>query len=442
VAARLSTPRSRVIATASALLLLALAARVVYVLATHTFVATHDERSYNTLASVLARGHGWAYHKSAFRPPGYPLFLAGIYAVLGVPNHDWTAPRLVEAVVATIGVGLIGLMALQIAGRTAMLITLGIGALYIPLVLVGVSLLTESLLVPLILAATNCALRSRTVTRRYPWILAAGFFSGLAALTRGNGIVVGVALALLVWTGTPRLSWRAILAPVTLVLVAALTIMPWTIRNANAQHAFVPVTTEAGATLAGTYNDYSATKRYIWEPSGYHNYDAIKNNRHLTEAQQSSRLTAAVIGYIGRHPTALPAAMFWNTMRLLDLQGRRVSRMTALTDVNVGSTWADLAVVSFWLVAALAIVGCFTAAARRIPRAFWILPFLLWLSVAPVTTGTPRFRSALEPFVIMLAALGVQAIVAALVRGRKRARVSDAGPPIGSHRGIPAVEPG
>jgi hypothetical protein len=99
-------------------------------------------------------------------------------------------------------------------------------------------------------------------------------------------------------------------------------------------------------------------------------------------------------------------------------------------------------VVSFWLVAALAIVGCFTAAARRIPRAFWILPFLLWLSVAPVTTGTPRFRSALEPFVIMLAALGVQAIVAALVRGRKRARVSDAGPPIGSHRGIPAVEPG
>jgi hypothetical protein len=48
----------------------------------------------------------------------------------------------------------------------------------------------------------------------------------------------------------------------------ALTIMPWTIRNANAQHAFVPVTTELGATLSGTYNDYSATKRFIWEPSG------------------------------------------------------------------------------------------------------------------------------------------------------------------------------
>ena len=76
-----------------------------------------------------------------------------------MPNHDSTDPRLVEAVVATIGVGLIGLMALQLAGRTAMLITLGIGALYIPLVLVGESLLTESLLVPLILAATNCALR-------------------------------------------------------------------------------------------------------------------------------------------------------------------------------------------------------------------------------------------------------------------------------------------
>ena len=63
--------------------------------------------------------------------------------------------------------------------------------------------MTESLFVPLVLAGVNCALRSRAASHRYRWIVAAGLFCGLAGLTRGNGIVVGFALAALVWTGRP-----------------------------------------------------------------------------------------------------------------------------------------------------------------------------------------------------------------------------------------------
>jgi hypothetical protein len=114
--------------------------------------------------------------------------------------------------------------------------------------------------------------------------------------------------------------------------------------------------------------------------------------------------------------------MFWNTMRLLDLQGRRVSRMTAHTDEDATASIADLGVFSFWILAALAIAGGFTGLARRVPRVLWIVPLLLWLSVAPVTTGTPRFRAALDPFVILLAAFGLQALVTALVRRRGPSR--------------------
>jgi hypothetical protein len=194
--------------------------------------------------------------------------------------------------------------------------------------------------------------------------------------------------------------------------------MPWTIRNANAQHAFVPVSTELGNTIKGTYNSFSARHRFIWSGRGYKDYNAISNNPNLTEAQRDSRWTSAVISYIGRHPAALPEAMFWNTLRLLDLQGRRVSRMTAHTDEDATAQVADIGVVSFWIIAALAIVGGFTSAARRVPRVLWIVPLLLWLSVAPVTTGTPRFRAALDPFVILLAAFGLQALAKARVRGR------------------------
>lgn len=415
---RQATPRARLLSLTALLLVLALAVRVGYVLHTHNFVPTQDGRSYHNLASGLAEGHGWELGSSAFRPPGYPFFLAGIYTLVGVPHDVWTSARLVEALVATLTVGLIGVMALQVAGRAAMLITLAIGAVYVPLVLVGMSVMTESLFVPLILAATNCALRSRTSVHRIRWIIGAGAFAGLAALTRGNGVVVGLALAFLVWTGRPRMSRRAILGPGLLLAVMVLTIAPWTIRNAIAQHAFVPVTTELGTALKGTYNNRSAKQRFRWWGYGYPNYRKIEQDTHQTEAQKDSRLISAVASYLGEHPAYLPEAMFWNTMRLLDLQGRSLSRLTARTDVNATAGFADAGVYSFWLVGLLALLGCLTPAVRRVPRALWIVPLLIWASEAPVTTGTPRFRAALEPFVILLAALAIQTAATALIRPR------------------------
>ncbi len=404
--------------------MLALVVRIGYVLHTTHYRPVTDALSYNILASGLARGHGWVYGSTAYVPPGYPFFLAGIYDLVGIPHGVWTAPRIAEAFVATVTILLAGLMALQLAGRVAMLITLAIGALYVPLVLVGVSLMTESLFVPLMLAAINCALRSRAAEHRYRWIAAAGLCCGLAALTRGNGIVVAFALGFLVWTGRPRWSLRAIAGPALLLAVMALTISPWTIRNAVTEHQFVPVTTELGLTLAGTYNDHSARERFIWE-FAYPNYRAIKKNPRLTDAQRSNQLISAVFDYLGRHPAYLPEATFWNTMRLLDLQGRRVSRMTARNDTRATARFADLAVVNFWLVALLAIAGLFTKAVRRIPRAFWLTPFLLWLSIAPLSTGTPRFRAALDPFVILLAAVAIETIAMALLRRRGTHRSAD-----------------
>jgi 4-amino-4-deoxy-L-arabinose transferase-like glycosyltransferase len=421
---RTATPRGRYLTAALSLLALALLVRVAYVLHTTNYRPVTDALSYNILASGLARGHGWVYGSSAYVPPGYPFFLAAIYHLVGIPHGVWTAPRIAEAFLATVTVLLAGLMALQLAGRAAMLIALAIGALYVPLVLVGVSLMTESLFVPLVLAAVNCALHSRAAEHRYRWIAAAGLFCGLGGLTRGNGIVVGFALAVLVWTGRPRWSLRALGGPATLLLVMALTISPWTIRNAITEHQFVPVTTELGLTLAGTYNNHSARERFIWE-FAYPNYRAIKKNPRLNDAQQSNQLISAVFGYIGRHPAYLPEAIFWNSMRLLDLQGRRVSRMTAFNDTRATARFADLGVISFWITGLLAIVGLFTNAVRRIPRAFWLTPLLLWLSVAPLSTGTPRFRAALDPFVILLAAVAIETIAMAMVRRRAARRSAD-----------------
>ncbi|MDQ6606340.1 MAG: glycosyltransferase family 39 protein [Actinomycetota bacterium] len=401
-------------ATIGTLIFVALVARVGYVLDTWKFIPHNDPQVYDWLGKGLANGHGWVMGSSAYRPPAYPFYLAFIYKVIGVPQASynlvttrfggWTGVRLVEALVAVVTVLLLAWLAEQLAGRTVALVALAVGAVYLPLIMVGVSLMTESLLVPLVLGAVNFAVRARTAERPTRWILLAGLFSGLAALTRGNGIVVGIGLAFLVWTGRPIWARRSLARPLLLLAVTAVTIMPWTIRNAIAQHQFVPVTTELGATLTGTYNHVAAKHHYQWEAGHrFNDYRAIRRNKELTEAQRSDQLVSAVFGYIGKHPTAVPATMFWNTVRLFDLQNRFTSRQSAHTDVYASKNAADLGVYSFWLVGLLAIAGLFTKAARKIPRVLWVIPFLLWLSEAPITTGTPRFRAVLDPFFILLA---------------------------------------
>jgi 4-amino-4-deoxy-L-arabinose transferase-like glycosyltransferase len=412
---------------AGGLLLLALIVRVGYVLHTQNYKAVLDAGSYDLLGKGLAQGHGWVLGPSAYRPPGLPFFLAGVYLIIGVPHGAWTEARIVLALLSTVTVALIGLMALQVAGRRIALVAMAIGAVYVPLVLVGTSLMTEALFVPLVLGATCCALHARSASHRFRWVIAAGFLTGLAALTRGNGLVVGVALAVVVWKVRPRWSWRAAAAPALLLAIMALMVSPWTIRNAIAQHAFVPVTTEIGTTLTGTYNDAAAKHHFIWVIGGYHNYHAIKTNFHVNEATRNARLVRAVFHYLRQHPTYVVQATFWNTVRLADLQGSFVWRRSARTDTDATAVFADLGVYCFWAVGLLAIGGLFTRAARRVPLSLWSVPFLIWLSEAPITTGTPRFRAALDPFFILLAACAVEAVLSAVGRRLAKERVPEGG---------------
>ncbi len=70
---------------------------------------------------------------------------------------------------------------------------------------------------------------------------------GLAILGRANAIILVLPLAAAVWKGwrpgARRCAWSR-----------RLTVVPWTIRNYETFHAFVPVSTQFGTALAGTYN--------------------------------------------------------------------------------------------------------------------------------------------------------------------------------------------
>ena len=76
-------------AAAWLILLLALLLRVGYMAATPDYKLVHDALDYDHAATSIARGDGWPDSRrpgreTAFRPPAYPVLLAGVYKVAGV----------------------------------------------------------------------------------------------------------------------------------------------------------------------------------------------------------------------------------------------------------------------------------------------------------------------------------------------------------------------
>jgi 4-amino-4-deoxy-L-arabinose transferase-like glycosyltransferase len=402
------------------LVALALVLRLLYVDATPGYQLRHDARDYELHAQSIAVGQGYSRHvaygrPTAFRPPGYPYFLAGVYRVAGVERAPQArrvhVARIAQAFVGTAIVALIGLLAMGLWGRSTGLVATALGAVYVPLILVGGAVMSEPLFAVAMLAAVLAALAHRRSARRYRYAALTGVLAGLAILTRANAVILLVPLAFAVWDGRPRRAWPSLGPPVALVAAAVVTVMPWSIRNTTQLHAFVPLSTQLGSSLAGTYNDQARTDPE--NPGAWRSvkhvpqYAALwREVRTTPEAVLDKRLRAASMRYIADHPFYVAEVGYWNTLRMLDLDGKRRWRATAAT-ITVEARWADAGVWCFWVFALLAVAGIATNAARRAPPFVWAVPALLFLSVVFLAVETPRYRTPLDPFVVLLAAVAL-----------------------------------
>src|SRR4051794_12191846 len=256
--------RTLVLALAAVVILAAaFAIRIAYVDATPGMKIVDDGRDYDTHAVSIARGKGYsktlALRPTAFRPPGFTYLLGGVYRVTGVqdkpaPDRVVVARRL-QIVIGTVLVAMIGLVAMQVWGPVVALVAMGLAAVYVPLVTMSGTIMSEPLFAIWMLGALSAAMAYRRSPHPFRWALIIGVLTGLAILTRANALILLLPLALAVWVGRPRFAVRSLAAPVILVAVAVLVVMPWTIRNYRTVHHFVPVSTQLGSALAGTYND-------------------------------------------------------------------------------------------------------------------------------------------------------------------------------------------
>jgi 4-amino-4-deoxy-L-arabinose transferase-like glycosyltransferase len=421
---------------AVALVLAALGLRLAYVHATPGYVLRNDAYDYDTHARSIAEGHGYSKtlahgRPTAFRPPGYPYFLGGVYKVFGVAqasdHRRLHVARVAQALVGTAIVVLVGVLAAQLWGWGLGLVALALSAVYVPLITVGGAVMSEPLFDVFMLGALVAAVAHRRSPHRSRWALVAGLLAGLAILTRANATVLLLPLAWALWDGRPWRSRTALGPPVVLVVVAVLMVVPWTIRNAVELHAFVPVSTQLGSALAGTYNDQARDDQR--DPASWRSISHIpafadlwRNVRTIPEPTMEKELRRRAQRYIREHPTYVATVAWWDIRRVLDLGGVHRWRHTAAT-ITIDRTWADRGVVCFWIFAALSLVGAFTRRARGVPGYVWAVPALMFLSVVFLVVETPRYRTPIDPFVILLAAA---ALAAAAERLQLQGRVAAA----------------
>jgi 4-amino-4-deoxy-L-arabinose transferase-like glycosyltransferase len=336
---------------------------------------------------------------SAFRPPGYPYVLAAVYELSGRGD----SPRAFGALLGTLAVALLGVVALRLFGRRTALVAMAIAAVFPPLVMVSVAQLAEGLFIVLVLGALAAVLSGPD---RLRWVLAAGALAGAAALTRSNGIVILLPLVLAATGGRRR---------VALLAAAAVVIAPWSIRNTTQLDGFVPLTTQAGFAFAGAYNDEARTDDEhpaAWRIPAMQPYIGLRRPG-LDEAEIERAFLEQAVDYAREHPAYPLTVLWWSSARMLNVADFQRNAGSA-REAGVGRRYTHLNRYAFWALALLALAGALTAAARAAPRWLWLFPVLLWLSVA-VAIGTTRYRTPVDPFLILLAA-------AALVRPPRPAR--------------------
>jgi len=222
---------------------------------------TSDAEWYVIRAASLALGHGYldnAGAPTAFWPAGWPIALGVAFGSFGTSLTTLGLFNLASSVVigaATLALGR-RLFGSEAAARAGLLLLAvypnAIG--YVPLGL------TEVFYTALLMA--GCWI---VVARERRWhLVTAGVIFGLATLVKAQTLVVVPLLFAIdwlrrgdVWNRLPRLVADGLLV----LAVAALTVLPWTLRNHAQLGHWVAVSTNGGYTLL-TGNHDTATGDY------------------------------------------------------------------------------------------------------------------------------------------------------------------------------------
>jgi len=398
--------------------------RVVYVAATQWHVPLGgDAEFYRGQAVLLVRGQtfiepfsfaytlGTRVEPSAAHPPLFTLVLALGYR-LGINTVD--ASRLLCCVLGGMGVGMVGLLGREVAGRRVGLIAAGLAAAYPVWWVTDGLVLAEVLYVPLVAGLLLLAFR---LWRRPSPMAAAGLgvAGGLAALTRSEGLLllVLVAVPLVSCLRTQSLRRRAGLAAVVLGS-AAVVVSPWVGYNLSRFELPVLMSTNEGGVLADSNCDATYHGTYLgWFVFACHpgHEIALKGD----ESERTRDMRDGALWYVRHHLGRVPVVVAARLGRTWGVY-RPLQTITLDSYGRWGSGESLLMLISYYALAIGAVVGAVVLGRRGIT----LLPFIATLVSVALTVavfyGLVRLRTPADVALVVLAAVGIDGLVKRVAR--------------------------
>lgn len=369
------------------------------------------------IAVSLATGHGFASPfrvntgPTAWTTPIYPGILAAIFRIFGI----YTFSAFLAACAVNILATALACIPIFYAGKRMGGLAFGAGAAWLWAVfpnaieIPSTSMWDASLaalLAAIILWATLAlAERGADRDRAIPWDwIGYGLLWGLAVMTTAT--LIGLLPFLLGWIAFRRwkkgLSWvkKAALA----VGLLALCCLPWTVRNYEIFHAFVPARSILGLQLWVGNNPQA---KAVWLGTQHPIHDSAERAQYVAmgEIAYMQRKERAAIRYMLAHP-AREVYLTWK--RFLEFWSGGTPEPIA-DILRSRSAWFDFVLLFNLITAVGALSGIIALFCRR---SVYLFPLAVFPVVFPwayyLTVVMPRYSLPIEPAVMLLSVAAIR----------------------------------
>ena len=352
--------------------------------------------------SLVQRGE-YAYtpgNPTSFRAPGFPCLLAGVYWITGVNN--FLAARLVQCLIGAALALVVFALARRLADDSSALVAAFLVALY-PNVLYYTIHFSSEPLFTLLLTITVLVLLDAVEHHRLACYGGAGLALGLAALTRPIGLYFAPLFALaVVWSS--RREWRHVLSGLTLFAIGmAMVIAPWSVRNYRVHDRWLLLVSNGGSTFWGSNNAIVLTDRT--EQGGWITTNRMPDQKKLVREQANEVDKDRLEWEFGKqfllgHPGEIPRMLWYKLREMWTPVGHTPNqKFNWIIGLSYGVALPFI-IVGGWL---------FVRRPGRTTLQLWILvaPIVGTVLSALVFYGSARFRSTIEPLLLILAAVAL-----------------------------------
>jgi len=372
-----------------------------------------DTRHYDRAARNLLQGEGFG--EKYDRSPLYPLFMAGVYGLLGT---SFVAMRIVEALLGVLLCYLIFRIGERLFDRKVALVAAAIAAIF-PHFLLIVGILYPTNLFTVLIAASIFFLLHGDEHHSFGYYALSGGLAGAATLT-----TPALFFALPFWflwllVGAKQGGgYRVASAALFLILFAAV-LTPWTLRNYQKYDRFVlvrPVPHTAFPDLENVdshktqiENGFNETTEYLKaHPTGT-DEDAIPNimKKYLNHPVESIQYSITELGHFwSLYPDRLDTKNKNYVKEVKEKDSRIVSAKPSgfWRLVKIGSIAVMLPTFLF------AVIGLVSTHPFRRKKILILLTILAISFGYSLIVAEVRYRIPLEPYILMFTAAGLIAV--------------------------------